>query len=94
MTNGEQERDDRIRDEVLARLRQHEALRNFEIEVTVHEGHVTLEGIVERPEEKELAEKAVADVTGADEIRNRVRVGIPGEDDEDDEASRLVEGMF
>jgi osmotically-inducible protein OsmY len=94
MAHVEQERDDRIRDDVLERLGRNEVLRNFDIGVVVHDGHVTLEGIVERAEEKELAANAVADVPGVEEVRNRVRVGVPGEDNADDEASWLVEGMF
>jgi osmotically-inducible protein OsmY len=66
--------DSRIHDEVCERLTAHSEIDATDIEVTVRDGEVTLEGTVYDRHEKYLAEDVVDDVLGVRDVHNRLRL--------------------
>ena len=83
---GYQRPDDRIVDDVIARLTDDDLIDASEILVMVENGEVTLTGNVPDRQMKHRAEDLVADASGVREVHNRIRVddgsasaGRPGE---------------
>ena len=83
---GYQRPDDRIVDDVIARLTDDDHVDASEILVIVENGEVTLTGNVPDRRMKHRAEDLVADASGVREVHNRIRVddgaasaGRPGE---------------
>jgi BON domain len=72
---GYQRSDERIKEEVCDRLTVDPDVDAFEIEVSVQDGEVTLEGAVPDRRMKRDAEDCVELISGVREIHNRIRVG-------------------
>lgn len=70
--------DARIRDEVCELLANDPEIDASEIEVTVKDGEVTLEGVVDDRRTKRLAEHILDDVLGVKDVHNRLRVAHIG----------------
>lgn len=93
---GYRRSDDRIREEVHERLTMHPDVDASDIEVRVNEGVVTLTGVVEDRHQKRLAEDAVEDIFGVDDVRNELKVrhgflaSLTGEKASDREVSRTA----
>jgi hypothetical protein len=66
--------DDRIEEVVNERLTQHSLIDATDIEVRVLEGEVTLSGVVERRQEKRLAEDIADSVFGVKDVINQIRI--------------------
>jgi osmotically-inducible protein OsmY len=66
--------DDRILEDVNERLTRHHMIDASDIEVTVHEGEVTLRGHVDQRETKRMAEDVAEAVSGVKNVRNEIRV--------------------
>ncbi|MGN6094260.1 MAG: BON domain-containing protein [Luteibacter jiangsuensis] len=66
--------DDRIREDVCERLTEHDAIDASGIEVRVSGGVVTLTGEVPERYMKHLAEDAVANAVGVNDVENGIRV--------------------
>lgn len=64
--------DSRIREEICEMLEQNPAIDASEIEVSIENGIVTLEGQVEDREVKRLAEDCVEQVAGVKDVQNRL----------------------
>jgi len=71
---GYRRSDERIRESVSEALARDGDLDASEIEVTVQEGEVTLEGTVPNRWSKRLAEDLTQDMPGVKELHNRLRV--------------------
>lgn len=69
--------DERIREDVCERLTYSDELDATQVEVTVQDGHVTLDGSVDSREMKRLAEDLAARVPGVTDVTNGLRVGKP-----------------
>lgn len=69
--------DDRIREDVNDRLTDYSHLDASDIEVTVLEGAVTLDGWVENRWAKRSAEDIVDSVSGVKDVQNNLRIGRP-----------------
>jgi len=93
---GYRRSDETIRDEVSQRLEDHGLIDASEIEVTVREGVVTLEGNVDHRETKRMAEDVAEDVHGVKDVENHLRVDTgfhdrePGSSKHRQESSRQV----
>jgi hypothetical protein len=72
---GFERTDERIREEVCQRMCEHPAIDTAEMQVTVQNGEVTLEGSVDDRFEKRLAEDLAEDVPGVRDVHNRLRTG-------------------
>jgi osmotically-inducible protein OsmY len=66
--------DDRIRDEVCERLADHPEIDAADLEVTVSEGEVTLQGDVHDRRMKYLVEDVADDVLGVRDVHNRLQI--------------------
>jgi hypothetical protein len=76
---GYQRSDERIREDVYERLMEHPYVDSTDVEVSVSQGEVTLEGTVPDRWEKRLAEDLAEGVFGVTEVYNRLRTGqTPG----------------
>jgi hypothetical protein len=71
---GYQRSDERLKEEVCERLTAHADIDASEIEVSVQNGEVTLEGTVENRQMKRAAEDCAEAVSGAQQVHNRLRV--------------------
>lgn len=71
---GYKRSDERILEEANDRLTQHGGVDASNIEVSVEEGEITLEGTVESRRVKRLAEDALETISGVIDIHNRLRV--------------------
>ena len=69
--------DDRIKEDVCESLSWNDEVDATEITVRVETGEVTLEGTVETRHMKRLAEDIAEDVTGVQDVHNRLRVSKP-----------------
>jgi hypothetical protein len=93
---GYRRSDDRIREDVNDRLTAHPDIDASEIEVRVQSGEVTLTGVVEDRRTKRMAEDAIEDVTGVDDVHNQLKVrhgflaGLTGEKADEREVSRAA----
>lgn len=96
--------DDRIREEVCEILTQHRSIDASDIDVSVHDGIVTLRGEVEGRQMKRLAEMALDDVRGVRDVINHlssyksVEGWIPGigdvaEDNNDSGIERALKSL-
>ncbi|QEF96168.1 Osmotically-inducible protein Y precursor [Stieleria maiorica] len=76
--------DDKIREDVLMRLRVNDSLDRPEIVVNVENGSVAMTGKVDSLAEKRLAETAAAGVRGVTDVQNQLTVALakPRTDDE------------
>ena len=75
---GYQRSDERIHEEVCERLTRHGHIDASDIEIDVHEGEVTLTGMVTDRQAKRLAEDVAESVTGVKDVHNRLRLGSIG----------------
>ena len=74
-----------LRADVLSRLMYHEGLRGAEIDVEIEGGgEVELNGEVRTPEQKQLAERLVREVSGVREVQNDLDVDAEDVDDAED----------
>lgn len=71
---GYKRSDDRIREDVSDRLTEEAQLDPSDVEVTVRDGEVTLEGHVAERFEKRLAEDWAETVTGVVHVQNNIRI--------------------
>ncbi|MCZ7573654.1 MAG: BON domain-containing protein [Ardenticatenaceae bacterium] len=71
---GYQRSDERIREDVNERLTQHGQIDATEINVTVNNGEVTLEGTVDSRQAKRMAEDTAESVMGVRDVHNRLQV--------------------
>jgi hypothetical protein len=71
---GYRRSDERIREDICERMSQHGELDASDIEVTVLNGEVTLQGTVPGRADKRLAEDLVEDVSGVHDVHNQLRV--------------------
>lgn len=78
---GYQRADDRIREELNDHLTAHGFIDATDIECSVHEGEVTLSGLVDSPETKRAAEYVAEGILGVHEVHNSLR--IPSRQDAD-----------
>jgi len=67
--------DERIREEVCDRLWQHGGIDATDVEVTVKDAEVTLQGSVEDRGQRRVAEAMAESVWGVQQVQNLVRVG-------------------
>jgi BON domain-containing protein len=80
---GYQRSDDRIKEEICDRLTEAPEIDAAEIEVTVQNGEVTLQGSVPERSMKRAAEDTAESVSGVQQMHNRLRVETrPGDDDD------------
>lgn len=70
--------DERLAEDVNERLTVHPDVDAGDIEVVVQDGEVTLTGTVDSRASKRLAEDIAADVSGVNDVHNRLRVGSSG----------------
>lgn len=66
--------DERIREDACERLTQDEHVDASEIEVSVKDGEITLEGTIPERRMKRIAEDCMEAVSGARQVHNRLRV--------------------
>ena len=66
--------DERIQEDLNEQLTRHHLLDATDIEVTVHEGEITLRGTVENRYAKRMAEEIAESIYGAKDVRNELRV--------------------
>jgi hypothetical protein len=85
---GYRRSDDRIKEDVSERLRDDPDVDASEIEVEVHEGEVTLTGTVASRREKRAAADCAEDVSGVEDVNNRLRI----QKDRSDEPGRSGAG--
>lgn len=71
---GYQRTDERIREDVCERLSDNDEVDASDIEVTVRDREVTLEGSVETRRMKHIAEDLADSVSGVDDVHNRLTV--------------------
>jgi osmotically-inducible protein OsmY len=76
---GSQRNDDRIREDVIEFLTQHDDVDASEINVEIQRGIVTLTGIVEDKQQKLLAEFIASNIHGVNDVDNRLRVQSQGQ---------------
>ncbi|HEX5815106.1 MAG TPA: BON domain-containing protein, partial [Methylomirabilota bacterium] len=74
--------DERIREDVCDVLCDHGWVDASEIDVTVQNGEVTLSGVVRERQQKRMAEEAVEQVAGVQDVHNQLRVSPGGSDQE------------
>jgi osmotically-inducible protein OsmY len=70
---GYRRSDERIREEIYERLMDHPGIDTSDMDVTVSNGEVTLEGTVDDRWEKRLAEDLAESVSGVTDVHNRLR---------------------
>ena len=93
---GYRRSDDRIREDVNDRLTAHPDIDASEIEVRVQNGEVTLSGVVEDRRTKRMAEDAIEEIAGVDDVHNQLKVrhgflaGLTGEKADEREVSRAA----
>lgn len=75
---GYQRSDERIKEDVCERLTQHGEIDASDMDVTVRNGEVTLQGSVPNRWTKRMAEDAVENVSGVKEVHNQLRISQPG----------------
>lgn len=75
--------DERIREDVAERMKQHGELDASDIDVRVSQGEVTLEGTVSSRQEKRIAEECAEGVSGVDDVDNKLKVKRRNESDND-----------
>jgi len=75
---GWQRSDERIREDVCAYLSAHPGIGTTDIEVSVENAEVTLEGTVDDRFEKRMAEDLAEAVPGVRDVHNRLRVAPQG----------------
>ena len=71
---GYRRSDERIREEICDRLMTHPDIDASDIELSVSNGIVTMNGLVEDRHEKRLAELIAEDAIGVDDVENRLKV--------------------
>lgn len=71
---GYKRSDERIREDVCDRLMQHDEIDASEIDVTVSDGEVTLQGTVENRQMKHMIENVIDSVHGVQEVHNQLRI--------------------
>jgi osmotically-inducible protein OsmY len=71
---GYRRSDERIREEICDRLMTHPDIDASDIELSVNNGVVVMNGTVEDRHEKRLAEYLAEDVLGVDDVDNRLKV--------------------
>jgi osmotically-inducible protein OsmY len=71
---GYQRSDERIREEICEALTRHPQIDASEIEVTCHNGEVTLKGTVENRQMKRRAEECAESCVGVEDVENQLRV--------------------
>jgi len=71
---GWQRSDERVREDVCAYLSAHPGIDTSDMEVTVSNGEVTLEGTVDDRFEKRMAEDLAEAVPGVRDVHNRLRL--------------------
>jgi osmotically-inducible protein OsmY len=71
---GYQRPDERIRENACERLTHHGGVDARDIQVSVKDGEITLEGTVENRRMKRMAEDALETIAGMKDIHNRLRV--------------------
>jgi BON domain-containing protein len=74
---GWQRTDERIREDVCGYLSAHPGIDTTDMEVSVANGEVTLEGTVDERFEKRMAEDLTEAVPGVRDVHNRLRVAMP-----------------
>lgn len=77
---GYQRADERIHEDICERLTQHGHIDASEVEVTVQNGEVTLNGSVPDRQQKRLVEDTVEEVLGVKDVHNRLRVAKGGQE--------------
>jgi osmotically-inducible protein OsmY len=77
---GWQRTDERIREDVCGYLSAHPGIDTTDMEVTVSDGEVTLEGTVDDRFEKRMAEDLAEAVAGVRDVHNRLRIDTPRRD--------------
>jgi hypothetical protein len=77
---GWQRTDERIREDVCGYLSAHPGIDTTDMEVTVSNGEVTLEGSVDDRFEKRMAEDLAEAVAGVRDVHNRLRIASPGQE--------------
>jgi hypothetical protein len=75
--------DDRIREEACERLTRHGQVDASEIEVSVENGVITLEGMVANHPQKRMAEDAVEDISGVRDVQNHLHLSRSRDRDDD-----------
>lgn len=68
--------DGRIHDEICDRMIQDQELDPGDVEVTVRDGEVTLQGTVDTRVSKKRAEDIAGDVAGVTDVHNRLRIRL------------------
>jgi|GEM_PF-6652783 len=71
---GEPSTNGAIAAEVKQRLRQQEQLKNGDITVTVNSGQVILEGVVDSPQVRQLADEIAGSIAGVSQVLNQLQV--------------------
>lgn len=71
---GYRRSDERIREDINDRLTDHPYIDASDIEVTVNNGEVKLNGVVESRQAKRLAEDIAESVSGVTDVENRLRI--------------------
>jgi osmotically-inducible protein OsmY len=66
--------DERIQEDLNEQLTQHHMIDATDIEVSVHEGEITLRGTVESRQAKRMAEDIADSIFGAKDVKNELRV--------------------
>jgi hypothetical protein len=78
---GYQRSDDRIREDICDRLTRHGRLDATDIHITVNNGEVTLDGIVDTREAKRMAEDVAESVDGVRDVVNHLKTYRGGSED-------------
>jgi osmotically-inducible protein OsmY len=78
MSEAVQKRDEEIQRRVIDELRWDSRVEDTDVGVAVHEGIVTLAGVVGTYAEKLAAQEAAYRVAGVRDVANEVRVAVPG----------------
>lgn len=71
---GYRRSDERIKEDVCDALERHSAIDASEIEVSINEGVVILQGFVENRAQKRLSEDVIENLTGVKDIRNELSI--------------------
>jgi hypothetical protein len=77
---GYKRSDERVREDICDRLTQHDEIDATEIEITVSNGEVTLQGTVESRPMKHTVENLIDSVQGVQEVHNQLRVKRSGQE--------------
>lgn len=87
---GYKRSDARVQDDVSDQLEQDHFVDASDIDVTVHEGLVTLAGTVASREQKRRAEDCAADVRGVQDVSNQLRLRRPDQAPASEVSSSLL----